>query len=231
MWMTCGESAGLSTSWCAPVAGSLGGRAGRHGYAWGVLRCSVRAARRCWCCDGCCWRVCRPLLVRRRPRLPVSLGVAANGFVLPVAPPPLVLTAFRPPADRYGAGHRGVDLAAQPGSAVVAAGTGRVVFAGALAGRGVVSIEHAGGLRTTYEPVTASVSAGATVAAGSADRRTGAGAPRLRTGQLPALGRPPAGPDVPGPDVIARTVAGPTAALGRSLTAGRCWAVSANEGA
>ena len=30
-----------------------------------------------------------------------------------------------------------------------------VVFAGPLAGRGVVSIEHAGGLRTTYEPVTA----------------------------------------------------------------------------
>ena len=39
---------------------------------------------------------------------------------------PLVLTAFRPPADRFGAGHRGVDLAAQPGSDVRAAGSGRV---------------------------------------------------------------------------------------------------------
>ena len=97
---------------------------------------------------------------------PVGDSVAANGFVLPVAPPPLVLTAFRPPADRFGAGHRGVDLAAQPGSDVRAAGSGRVVFAGALAGRGVVSIEHAGGLRTTYEPVTASVAAGATVLPG-----------------------------------------------------------------
>lgn len=91
---------------------------------------------------------------------------AANGFVLPVAPPPLVLTGFRPPANRFGAGHRGVDLAASTGSAVLASGPGRVVFAAALAGRGVVSIEHVGGLRTTYEPVTAALTAGATVVAG-----------------------------------------------------------------
>jgi murein DD-endopeptidase MepM/ murein hydrolase activator NlpD len=90
----------------------------------------------------------------------------STGFVLPVAPPPLLLTPFAPPANRYGAGHRGVDLAAAPGATVVAAGAGRVVFAGMLAGRGVVSIEHAGGLRTTYEPVTAAVSAGSVVAAG-----------------------------------------------------------------
>lgn len=89
-----------------------------------------------------------------------------TGYVLPVAPPPLVLTPFAPPANRFGAGHRGVDLAAADGSQVVAAGAGVVVFAGALAGRGVVSIEHAGGLRTTYEPVTASVPAGASVTAG-----------------------------------------------------------------
>lgn len=93
-------------------------------------------------------------------------GVAGTGFVLPVPPPPVVLTPFAPPANPYGAGHRGVDLAAQPGSPVVASGPGVVVFAGDLAGRGVVSIEHTGGLRTTYEPVTASVAAGAAVTAG-----------------------------------------------------------------
>jgi len=85
---------------------------------------------------------------------------------LPMPPPPLVLTAFAPPANPYGAGHRGVDLAAQPGSPVVAAGPGVVVFAGDLAGRGVVSIEHTGGLRTTYEPVDAAVAVGASVTAG-----------------------------------------------------------------
>ena len=82
---------------------------------------------------------------------------SATGFVLPVPPPPIVLTAFAPPANRYGAGHRGVDLAVAAGSEIRSAGTGVVVFAADLAGRGVVSIEHAGGLRTTYEPVAASV--------------------------------------------------------------------------
>jgi len=100
-----------------------------------------------------------------------STGVVApvapsTGFVLPLPPPALLLTPFAPPANRYGAGHRGVDLAAPAGSPVLAAGAGVVVFAEPLAGRGVVSIEHDGGLRTTYEPVTAAVAAGITVAAG-----------------------------------------------------------------
>src|SRR6478672_5737756 len=62
----------------------------------------------------------------------------ATGFVLPVAPPPVLLTPFTPPTNRFGAGHRGVDLAAAEGSAVFAAGSGAVVFAAPLAGRGVV---------------------------------------------------------------------------------------------
>ncbi len=46
-----------------------------------------------------------------------------------------------------------------------AAGTGRVVYAGTLAGRGVVSIDH-GELRTTYEPVQVSVHVGQRVRVG-----------------------------------------------------------------
>jgi murein DD-endopeptidase MepM/ murein hydrolase activator NlpD len=42
-----------------------------------------------------------------------------------------------------------------------------VVFAGMVAGRPVVSIDHANGLRTTYEPVDASVGAGQPVSRGS----------------------------------------------------------------
>lgn len=90
----------------------------------------------------------------------------ATGFLLPVPPPPVVLVPFAPPPDRYGAGHRGVDLAADAGTVIAAAGAGRVVFAGIVVDRGVVSVEHEGGLRTTYEPVTATVTAGAAVAAG-----------------------------------------------------------------
>ncbi len=102
----------------------------------------------------------------------------ATGFRLPlVVGPPVVLTPFRAPANPYGPGHRGVDLAAPLGSSVVAAGPGIVVYAGPLAGRGVVSIEHAGGLRTTYEPVTPAVPLGARVAAGSLIGRLDAGHP------------------------------------------------------
>jgi murein DD-endopeptidase MepM/ murein hydrolase activator NlpD len=50
---------------------------------------------------------------------------------------------------------------------VLAAGDGVVVFAGMVAGRPVVSIDHADGLRTTYEPVDPSVAAGQRVARGS----------------------------------------------------------------
>lgn len=92
---------------------------------------------------------------------------ADAGFVLPVPGRAVVLTAFEPPATRYGRGHRGVDLAAATGVPVRSAGDGTVVFAGNLAGRGVVSVAHPVGIRTTYEPVGASVRPGQHVQAGT----------------------------------------------------------------
>ena len=47
------------------------------------------------------------------------------------------------------------------------AGAGVVAFAGVVAGRGVVSVDHPGGLRTTYEPVLATVARGDQVGAGA----------------------------------------------------------------
>lgn len=95
-----------------------------------------------------------------------------GGPVWPLAGRPAVLRGWEPPADPYGPGHRGVDLAARPGDAVVAAATGRISFVGRVAGRGVVVVELAGsgvpGLRTTYEPVQALVAKGDEVAAGQA---------------------------------------------------------------
>jgi len=41
------------------------------------------------------------------------------------------------------------------------------VFAGSVAGKPVVSVDHPGGLRSTYEPVTASVAAGTRVRRGT----------------------------------------------------------------
>lgn len=96
---------------------------------------------------------------------PARAGASAEGWVWPLAGPPPVTRGFDPPAERYGRGHRGVDLGGAPGAVVVAAGAGRVSYAGLLAGRGVVVVVH-GELRTTYEPVTAEVAVGQQVAAG-----------------------------------------------------------------
>jgi murein DD-endopeptidase MepM/ murein hydrolase activator NlpD len=85
--------------------------------------------------------------------------------------------AFDPPAQPWLAGHRGIDLASSAGGTVSSAGPGTVLFAGLVAGRGVVSVSHAGGLRTTYEPVTASVSVGDVVARGDPLGRLESGHP------------------------------------------------------
>ena len=86
--------------------------------------------------------------------------------VWPLRPRPKVLDGFDPPASRWGAGHRGVDLAGAPAAAVRTALAGTVTFAGRIAGRGVVVVSH-GHTRTTYEPVAAVVRIGDQVGAGA----------------------------------------------------------------
>lgn len=76
--------------------------------------------------------------------------------------PTSVVRGFEPPSGPYGPGHRGVDLLGTPGQAVHASLGGVVTFAGRLAGRGVVVVDH-GDTRTTYEPVAAAVGRGAVV--------------------------------------------------------------------
>lgn len=77
-----------------------------------------------------------------------------------------VVRAFDLPETPYGPGHRGIDIAAPAGSAVLAPQDGVVRFAGPVAGRPVVSIEHAGGLVSSFEPVEPVVEAGETVERG-----------------------------------------------------------------
>jgi murein DD-endopeptidase MepM/ murein hydrolase activator NlpD len=79
-----------------------------------------------------------------------------------------VLRPFEAPAHRYAPGHRGVDLGAAVGSTVVSPGDGVVAFAGMVAGRPVLSVAGSDGLRSTLEPVVATVAVGTPVAAGEA---------------------------------------------------------------
>ncbi|MDJ0391912.1 M23 family metallopeptidase [Rhodococcus sp. G-MC3] len=87
-------------------------------------------------------------------------------FLWPLIPRPAISNAFDPPERDWLPGHRGVDLAGAEGQAVHAVGDGVVVFAGTVAGKPVVSVEHSNGLRSTYEPVLATLTAGARIRAG-----------------------------------------------------------------
>jgi murein DD-endopeptidase MepM/ murein hydrolase activator NlpD len=99
--------------------------------------------------------------------VPARAPAPVGGYRWPLDGSPAVVRRFDPPPQPWLAGHRGVDLAGTPGAVVRSAGPGTVAFAGAVAGRGVVSVQHPDGLRTTYEPVEASVATGAPVGAGS----------------------------------------------------------------
>lgn len=89
--------------------------------------------------------------------------LAGRGWVWPVAPVRIV-RPFEAPAHRYGPGHRGIDLEAS--GEVRAPADGVVAFAGPVAGRGVLTIDHGDGLVTTLEPVHTDLAAGTAVARG-----------------------------------------------------------------
>ncbi|HEY3531062.1 MAG TPA: M23 family metallopeptidase [Nocardioides sp.] len=101
----------------------------------------------------------RPTGAAGVPVDPVPVGV------WPLQPAPRVVRAFDPPDSTWGPGHRGVDLAGSVGQVVHTALAGRVTYAGRVAGRGVVVVDH-GSTRTTYEPVSASVRVGDVLARG-----------------------------------------------------------------
>lgn len=91
---------------------------------------------------------------------------SAAGFAWPLSPRPAVSHRFDRPRSDWGRGHRGVDLLAAVGQPVLSAGEGVVAFSGVIAGRGVITIRHSGGLRTTYEPVDNRLKAGTLVRRG-----------------------------------------------------------------
>jgi murein DD-endopeptidase MepM/ murein hydrolase activator NlpD len=99
------------------------------------------------------------LNIAARPSTPVRYQPPITGRLF-------VLRAFQRPPTPYAAGHRGADLAAASDGLVLAAGAGRVSFAGPVASRGVVVIVHADGIRTEYEPLVPLVHVGQHVTRG-----------------------------------------------------------------
>jgi murein DD-endopeptidase MepM/ murein hydrolase activator NlpD len=80
--------------------------------------------------------------------------------------PPTVEREFDPPDTKYGPGNRGIDLATLVGAPVRAVASGVVTFAGRVAGIDVITVDH-GTERSTYQPVSASVSVGDRVGRGA----------------------------------------------------------------
>ncbi|WP_078952066.1 M23 family metallopeptidase [Streptomyces sp. NRRL F-5755] len=101
---------------------------------------------------------------------PATVGERAWPVVGPAGARPTVARGWEPPPAPWAPGHRGVDLLAAENATVRAAAPGRVLFAGKVAGKGVLSIEVSGSgtppLRTTYEPVHPTVRKGDHVTAG-----------------------------------------------------------------
>ena len=87
-----------------------------------------------------------------------------RGWVWPVDEVQLV-RRFEAPVHAYAPGHRGVDLASA--LTVRAPAAGRIAFAGMVAGRPVVTIDHGDGLVTTLEPVRTELGVGDAVSRGS----------------------------------------------------------------
>lgn len=128
-------------------------------------------------------RLTRSSCAGRRSLLALAIGLAIATLGTPSAgadtmavgadwswpaPPPIqVVEPFRAPPTPYAAGHRGVDLRAAQGDPVSAPGDGVVSFAGMVAGRPVVSIDHGDGLVSSLEPVVASATEGEPVARGA----------------------------------------------------------------
>ena len=88
------------------------------------------------------WALCATVLV-------VPLAATASAQATPPVDGILV-DGFRPPAHIGAPGNRGWEYATTPGSPVRAALGGVVAFAGPVAGNLHVSVDHPGGLRTTY---------------------------------------------------------------------------------
>jgi murein DD-endopeptidase MepM/ murein hydrolase activator NlpD len=91
----------------------------------------------------------------------------APAWVWPVPTPIRVLAPFRAPLHRYAEGHRGIDLAVEPGAELVAAGPGVVRFVGWVGDRSLVSIDHGDGVISSIEPVDAGVAKGDVLARGA----------------------------------------------------------------
>jgi murein DD-endopeptidase MepM/ murein hydrolase activator NlpD len=83
---------------------------------------------------------------------PPGATVGPANWRWPVVGP--VFNPFDPPDTPFGAGHRGIDIAVPAGTVIVAPEAATVSFAGKVGGELFVTLDHGGGLESTYSWVS-----------------------------------------------------------------------------
>jgi murein DD-endopeptidase MepM/ murein hydrolase activator NlpD len=86
-------------------------------------------------------------------------------WLWPVDEPRAIVRPYVAPATPWGSGHRGIDIEAAS-TLVYAPADGVIHFAGLVVDRPVLSISHAGGVLSSFEPVTTTLAAGDVVRRG-----------------------------------------------------------------
>ena len=121
--------------------------------------------------------------VATHPAFAPAAGTGAVGpanWTWPVVGP--VIDPFDPPDSPFGAGHRGIDIATPAGTVIVAPEAATVTFSGKVGGQLFVTLDHGGGLESTYSWLSATlVKKNDVVARGQPIARTGPG----HTGKTP----------------------------------------------
>lgn len=106
-----------------------------------------------------------------KPQPAVSAAGAASAirsalWEWPVDGTRVLLRPYIAPPTPYGPGHRGIDVALSAGGTVYAPADGIVHFSGVVVDRPVLSIRHADGLISSFEPVSSKLVAGDPVRSG-----------------------------------------------------------------
>lgn len=105
-----------------------------------------------------------------------AASAAGKPFVAPVDAE--VTRKFEAPSHKFGPGHRGIDYGVPSGTTVRASGNGTVKFAGPVADGLFITLEHVGGIETTYSFLSRiDVSRGERVTQGQAIGLSGEGHP------------------------------------------------------
>jgi murein DD-endopeptidase MepM/ murein hydrolase activator NlpD len=93
----------------------------------------------------------------------------------PIAGSHVVERAYIAPADRYSAGHRGIDITAPVDSVVLAPSDGEIYFVGVVVDRAVLTIKNVDGSLTSFEPINSSLAVGTLVLRGDTIGTVGTG--------------------------------------------------------